>query len=157
MSEAFASRAAGLKLSLLDPDPRFAADHSDILTFEDHIRYYADERRAEAASFLVASPETRGIREIPTLGGVTFDERRAELVARFERAGTRVYAVDVTSPDVRTTGLRVVKAIAPGLCALDVVHTARFLGAARLLSEMDTLTRPPATVEDLNPFPHPFP
>jgi ribosomal protein S12 methylthiotransferase accessory factor len=157
LSEAFACRAAGLKLSILDPDRRFADDHSDVLTFEDHIRYYADERRAEAAAFLVASSETRDIREVPTLGGETFDERRAELVERFERAGTSVFAVDVTSPDVRTTGLRVVKAIAPCLCALDVVHTARFLGSARLLSEMDTLTRPPAAVEDLNPFPHPFP
>ena len=83
----------------------------------------------------------------------------AALVGRIAVAGSRAYAVDVTAPDVRHTGLRVSKVIAPGLCSLDVPHVARFLGAERMyhLAKRDTLTQPSSLLHDLNPLPHPFP
>jgi ribosomal protein S12 methylthiotransferase accessory factor len=80
-------------------------------------------------------------------------------VRRVEAAGSTLYAVDVTSPDVRDLGLVVVKTIAPELCALDVPHAARFLGGRRLyeapvqLGLRDT----PLAESDVNPAPHPFP
>jgi len=159
LSEAFASRGAGRRLALHNPERTYAQDGSDVLTFEDHIHYYSDPGRAAGAVFLTASSERARVDELPALGGRTSADRLEELAARAHRAGSQVYVVDVTSPDVRSVGLCVVKVVTPGLCPLDVAHPARFLGAPRLLdmSERDGLTARCRSVEDLNPLPHPFP
>ena len=65
----------------------------------------------------------------------------------------------MTSPDVRSLGLTVVKVLAPELCALDVLHGARFLGGRRLYQaafELGLRERP-LTEPEVNPDPHPFP
>ena len=69
------------------------------------------------------------------------------------------YAVDVTSPDVESLGLRVVRVVAPELCALDVAHSARFLGCPRLYTAAFEAGLAPRVLEpaDLNDDPHPFP
>ncbi len=74
-------------------------------------------------------------------------------------AGSGCYAVDVTAPDVRAAGLHVIRTLAPGLCALDVVQRARFLGCPRYfdVAAKDRLTAHIRTEDDLNPDPHPFP
>ena len=157
LSEAFAARAAGWKLSLVRPDRAFTDNGADIATFEDHIQYYSADQRAEGASFLTSSPLRRSVRDVPTLDqGVS---RIARLVERIAQAGSRTYAVDVTAPDVAAAGLRVWKTLAPGLCALDVAQRARFLGSPRLLdaSKEAMLTPRSLGIEDLNPLPHPFP
>ena len=158
LAEAFASRSACRKLRLLEPERRYADDGSDVISFDDHIRFYADDERAEQASFLWSGEETRpvdAVGPLPTDAG----ERYAELLARIGRAGSRAFAVDLTAPDVAAAGLHVIRAVAPGLCPLDAEHNSRFLGSRRLLcpSEKDTLTGRVRTVEDLNPLPHPFP
>lgn len=158
LAEAFASRSACRKLRLLEPERRFSDDGSDVVDFDDHIRFYGDDERAELASFLWSAAETCRTEDVAPLSGGA-DERRAALLARTRRAGSRAFAVDVTAPDVFDGGLRVVRAVAPGLCSLDAEHQCRFLGAPRLLhlSERDTLTRRIRRIEDLNPLPHPFP
>jgi ribosomal protein S12 methylthiotransferase accessory factor len=158
LAEAFATRSAARKLALVDPGRTFASDAADVLTLEDHIRFYADDEHAADTGFLTAG-RTRASSEVTSLGIESDAERVAALVGRIDVAGSRAYAVDVTAPDVRHTGLRVSKAIAPGLCSLDVPHVARFLGAERLyhLAERDTLTQPSSLLHDLNPLPHPFP
>ncbi|MBA3788094.1 MAG: YcaO-like family protein [Actinobacteria bacterium] len=158
LAEAFATRSAARKLALVEPERTFAADATDVLTLEDHIRFYADDAHAAAAEFLTSGSLHRSS-EVPSLDASSAEERVEELVERIAAAGSGAYAVDVTAPDVRETGLRVIKTVAPGLCALDVPHVARFQGATRLLhlSTKDTLTRPGRFLDDLNPWPHPFP
>lgn len=158
LAEAFASRSACRKLRLLDPERLYAADGSDVVTFDDHIRFYGDDERAEQASFLWSSDEERpmsAVRPLPRLAR----ERRAALLERIGRAGSRAFAVDVTAPDVASAGLHVVRAVTPCLCSLDAEHSNRFLGSRRLLhlSENDILTGRVRRVDDLNPLPHPFP
>ena len=69
------------------------------------------------------------------------------------------YAVDVTAPDIADAGLRVAKVVAPELQPLDVAYDARFLGGRRLYRAAFELglRDEPATFDDLNPYPHPFP
>jgi ribosomal protein S12 methylthiotransferase accessory factor len=83
----------------------------------------------------------------------------AALCARVEAAGSSVYAVDVTAQDVAALGLVVTKVVAPELCALDVVHRARFLGGRRLYEVPVALgfRSTPLAESELNPYPHPFP
>lgn len=158
LSEAFATRSAARKLAIVEPDRVFAADAADVITLEDHIRFYADDGHAASAGFLTAGA-ARPACEVPLLAGTSSPERVEELVARIRAAGSAAYAVNVTAPDVRETGLHVIKTLAPGLCALDVPHVARFRGSPRLLhlSKRDKLTHPSRFLDDLNPLPHPFP
>jgi ribosomal protein S12 methylthiotransferase accessory factor len=158
LSEAFAARSAGAKLALLDGDG-FANGPAAVRSFEDHIRYYADAGRASAADFLDASVARVAVEHVPKLEGQSSRDVIKALCARVGEAGASAYAVDVTSPDVRDLGLRVTKVVAPELCALDVVHAARFLGGRRLYEAAANLglraTR--LTSADVNPEPHPFP
>ena len=155
LSEAFAARAAAVKLALLAGGAPPTPD--EISSFDDHIRYYAD--RHGAAAFLDGSSTSTPVSAVPPLEGSTAAERVAALCARVAAAGSSAYAVDVTSPDVRELGLSVVKVLAPELCPLDAVHRARFLGGRRLYEAAWRLgLRPrPLRERDVNPEPHPFP
>lgn len=158
LAEAFASRSACRKLRLLDPGRRYRDDGADVLGFDDHIRFYGDDERARLASFLWSSPETTPAADVPALRAGP-RHTWEELVRLVARAGSRAFAVDVTAPDVAGAGLHVVRAVAPGLCALDAAHECRFLGSPRLLESSETaiLTAPALGLDDLNPLPHPFP
>jgi hypothetical protein len=129
------------------------SDGANILTTEDHIVFHASPARSATTDFLDASPERVSAADVlPLRSGL--DEQRGGLLDAIAAAGSGTYAVDVTPADVQGLGLRVVKTVAPGLCALDVPHPLRFLGARRLHSVPCGLgfgRRP------LNPDPHPFP
>jgi ribosomal protein S12 methylthiotransferase accessory factor len=155
LAEAFAARAAGVKLALLGPDR--SAD--GVASFEDHIRHYADHENASRTAFLDASPERRPLDEVPPLEGGSPETWLEALCGRAEAAGSTLYAVDVTSPDVAELGLTVVRVVAPGLCFLDASHAARFLGGRRLYEAAAALglRRGPLPESDVNPDPHPFP
>ncbi len=154
LAEAFAARSAGAKLALLES--RAYGPHGEgVGTFEDHIRYYGDERRSSAAAFLDASPARTRAHEVRSLTADVV----GELCARVVAAGSSAYAVDVTAPDVAELGLVVTKVVAPELCSLDVAHGARFLGGRRLYEAAAELglRAAPLKEADLNPYPHPFP
>lgn len=131
----------------------------DIRTFDGHTMHYAHPGRARRAEFLDAAEDRRDVRDVPPIEGENVLERIAAVCGRLARHGITAYAVDVTSPDVLAAGLRVVHAVAPELCPLDVVEGARFLGGRRMYVaayEAGLLPRP-LTPADLNPDPHPFP
>jgi ribosomal protein S12 methylthiotransferase accessory factor len=157
LAEAFASRSAGAKLELIDSEPLDRPE--TVVSFEAHIRYYADHAHAPTTAFLDGSDERVPAAAIPALGGESVGEQVRNLSTRVDAAGSTAYAVDVTSPDVRELGLFVVKVVAPELCSLDVVHGARFLGGRRLYDAPVELglRSEPLSEDDLNPEPHPFP
>jgi len=159
LSEAFAARAAGVKLALLEPERALGSRGAGVLSFEDHIRYYEDHSRATGAAFLDTSPARVPVASVPALEGETTADRVVALCGRVARAESDAYVVDVTSPDVAELGLIVTKAVAPELCALDVPHAARFLGGRRLSATAVDLgfRAEPLTLDELNPEPHPFP
>jgi ribosomal protein S12 methylthiotransferase accessory factor len=121
--------------------------------------FYARPDRAERAAFLDSSPERRDTRDVPALAGSNVVERIEGACNRLAERGVSAYAVDVTSPDVRSGGFHVVRVIAPELCQLDVLQHGRFLGGSRLYDaayEAGLVPRP-LVLADLNPDPHPFP
>ena len=106
----------------------------------------------------------------PTSGGRRARSRRSKArhpahrstpcCERLARHGLSAYAVDVTSPDVRSLGLCVARVVAPELCALDVSHRARFLGGTRLYTAAHEAGLVPAPLELCRPEPRsriPFP
>jgi ribosomal protein S12 methylthiotransferase accessory factor len=154
LSEAFAARSAGAKLELLEPGA-YGPTGEGVTTFEDHIRYHADERRARPTAFLDASADRTPARRLRPLGR----DPIASLCSRVAAAGSSAYVVDVTSPDVAELGLSVTKVLAPELCALDVAHGARFLGGRRLYEAAVGLGLRTGRLaaSEVNPYPHPFP
>jgi ribosomal protein S12 methylthiotransferase accessory factor len=121
--------------------------------------FNAHPGRAARAAFIDSSGEHRETSEVASVAGENVLERIEAICGRLEQHGVSAYAVDVTSPDVRSAGLLVVHAIAPELCQLDVVHGARFLGGRRLYEAAYEAGLVPhrLTRADLNPDPHPFP
>jgi ribosomal protein S12 methylthiotransferase accessory factor len=131
----------------------------DIGGFDGHTMFYAHPDRAARAAFLDSSSQRHDVRDVAPLAGSDVLERVEAACDHLARRGASAYVVDVTSPDVRSAGFHVVRAIAPELCNLDVIERARFLGGARLYEaayEAGLVARP-FTVADLNPDPHPFP
>jgi ribosomal protein S12 methylthiotransferase accessory factor len=159
VGEAFAVRAWARALRLADPDRVFDATFADIRTFADHVHFYALEENAEHAAFLDASKTLRAAADVPPLAGDSVQAQIGEIALRLSEIGAVPYAVDVTSPDVRAAGLRVVKAIVPELCALDAAHGARFLGGSRIYNAAYELglRSSPLPQTEVNPYPHPFP
>ena len=157
--ESFAVRAWARGLRLADPDRVFDPAFADIRTFADHVHFYALEVNAEHAAFLDASESVRSAAEVPPLAGDDLQAQIGEIARRLSANGAVPYAVDVTAPDVRAAGLRVVKAIVPELCALDATHGARFLGGSRIYNAAYELglRSAPLPRAELNPYPHSFP
>lgn len=158
LAEAFSVRRWVRDRSLEEPE-RLGRPAAAVQTFDDHTLYYAGEQRARRAAFLDASPERRDTRAVSPLEGENVLEQIEAVCRRLDQRGVSAYAVDVTSPDVAAAGLRVVHAVAPELCQLDVVEGARFLGGARLYEAAFDAGLVPRRLAaaDLNPDPHPFP
>ncbi len=139
--------------------PELIAQPPEIRTFDDHIFHYGIEERAGAAAFLDASSQSRPTEDVGPLAGDDVRARIEEVVRRLAARDVSAYAADVTSPDVRESGLSVMRVVCPELCQLDVVDSARFLGGERLYRAAfeHGLASRPYELSDLNPDPHPFP
>jgi len=159
LCEAFATRAWARSLRLMQPQRAFRPDFSDVVTFEDHVHLYALRRYARQARFLAGSEARTAVGDVLALEGETVGDCLAAISRRLARAGSEGYLVDVTPPDVAAAGLRTVRAVAPELCPLDVMHTARCLGAPRLYEAAwhAGLRDRPLAHDEVNPLPHPFP
>jgi ribosomal protein S12 methylthiotransferase accessory factor len=159
LGEAFAGRAWARLVLASAPDRRFEPDFADVTDFEDHVHLYALHEYAGRADFLDRSSERRRFRDLPELAGETAAARIVGLTERLAQEALSAYAVDVTAPDVRAAGLRVVRVVVPELCQLDLFHRGRFLGGSRLYEAAWKLgLQPqPLAIHEVNPDPHPFP
>jgi ribosomal protein S12 methylthiotransferase accessory factor len=113
---------------------------------DDHVAHYLDHGRARAFDFLrrpVGEARSVAIDELPSPIDPETGCRR--LIARAAAAGLDCFAVDVTSPEVRSAGLWVVRAVVPGLYPL-IVGTRSRPDHPRLRADAP-----------VNPDPHPFP
>jgi ribosomal protein S12 methylthiotransferase accessory factor len=158
-AEAFAVRLWAQFMLVNGQARQYAPDYSDIRTFDDHTLFYADWQHMRYVEFLDSSKERRDPRAVPPLAGSDLRTQIEEVCRRLAAGGARAYAVDITAPDIRAAGLCVVKVVVPELTQLDVAHAYRFLGGDRLFRlpfELG-LCPLPLALEDVNPYPHPFP
>jgi ribosomal protein S12 methylthiotransferase accessory factor len=158
MNESF-SVHRWLEDKLVEEPERRPRTRDEIREFDDHVLFYADPDHAAHAHFLDASDETTDIRAVPEVGGDGPDDCVAALCDRLAARDASAHAADVTAPDVRAAGMHVVRVVCPELCALDVLGWAPHLGGRRILRaahEAGLLPRP-LRLDDLNPYPHPFP
>jgi|SRR5579863_3023327 len=132
--------------------------YEDVRTLEDHAAFSAlPERRGEFA-FLLNTPRTERVEEIP-------DQSRMDSAAdleicrlALEAAGSIPAYVDLTQPDLEPYAIRVVRCIATGLQPISFGFGHERLGGRRLftlprlLGYIDRET----SEDELNPCPHPL-
>lgn len=137
-----------------------ARDPFSVVTIVDHVCFYQNRRKIRHTSFLTSSADERSFATLPLPGDEpdTPEPQLRHLVERLHQHGYDVVVVDCSAPVVREVGLHVVKVLVPGLQPLHAGHRYRVLGGrrvfevARLMGYADR----DRTVEDLNPWPHPF-
>jgi ribosomal protein S12 methylthiotransferase accessory factor len=159
MTEAVQTREWAKFLGARGRKFEFAVDFSDIRDFEDHVALYAFGDMLHAIEFLLEEPfePLSSCWESAASGDTARDLER--VVAIFAERRMDVIALDLTTPDVAECGLRVTRAMIPALQPLDADYLHRFLGGHRLYEVPCRMgyTEFPTTIENLNPYPHPYP
>lgn len=101
-----------------------------------------------------------GGEEVLTLDDVVTrfaQSRNCSLHDLLANAGFTAWSRDLTTDDVRSARLAVVRTLIPGLQPLDNDHRFRHLGGSRLAQAPMTLGARGRPLDALNPYPHPFP
>ncbi|MFC0582982.1 YcaO-like family protein [Micrococcoides hystricis] len=130
----------------------FRADMRDCDDLMVQQQVYLDPRAATKMSHLLAPNTSVDVHEI----GALADRSSTSYLACLHKTGIDPIVVDLTSPDVASTGLHVVRVIAPGLVG-NAPAAFPFLGRARVQQAAVELgwRENPLDEEDLNYFPMP--
>jgi ribosomal protein S12 methylthiotransferase accessory factor len=131
----------------------------DVRSLEDHVAFYAVPEHSRFIDFLRNPGAAVAIDRLPSWRSSSASDAVDALSRALQSSGVSAYATDVTPPDVLDAGFRVVRVVCPELCRLDVAYRARHLGGERLLTMAAELGLADRRLEldDLNPYPHPFP
>jgi ribosomal protein S12 methylthiotransferase accessory factor len=132
-------------------------DWEDVVDRLDHLAFAAEQRNLTHSAFVFTADEPRDLASYEDLSAKTV-ERNLDIAAkRVVATGHRVYAADLTPPDIAALGLNVCRAVVPGYVPLAAAHRHRPLGARRLHEVPGRLGhRGIAPGSGGNPAPHPF-
>lgn len=139
----------------LVPDPPAFESVVDQIT---HLNFYVDPANLPCAAFLYESRKRIEFDELPNLTTGNPAGDLDVLAARIAGVGEQVLVSDITSTDVESVGMKVVRAVIPGFHPLHMGHQHRSLGGRRLREVPQKLGHRgiPETAPD-NPAPHPYP
>ncbi len=137
--------------------PRLTNGTDSVVDQRSHLNYWCDHANAQGIELLLVGDETQfGERDGWETRSVDDDLR--ELVRRIDQTGHRPLLCDLTTEDVATLGLAVVRAVVPGYHPLVSGHRHRALGGRRLWEVPQRLGYPGITPQaGDNPLPHPYP
>lgn len=135
--------------------------HTDpnlVRTFDDHVSWHLQDDNMPDSAFLFGDFPAGMIDECDDLPSGSESDQMLLLLERLAAMTVRVFAADVTAPDIADLGMHVERIVSPDLCPLNVDGRLRPLGNHRLHrllglnpgSEMEA-------AEIANPSPHPFP
>lgn len=140
------------RLPRLDEDPA----HANVVDQISHLNFWCDHAHTPLANFLFSSEKRISFGEINNLASGDAEADCQTLVDKLAAIGHRALMVDLTTEDVRSLGLSVVRAIVPGFHPLFMGHRLRALGGRRLWEVPRKLGLNPSDRID-NPAPHPYP
>jgi ribosomal protein S12 methylthiotransferase accessory factor len=131
------------------------ADGAALRTMQDHFTYYARADRLPLLDFVRAGP--RMPLPAPAPPAKRPAEMLAALVDRLRAAGFEPIGVDVTPPDLEAVGVRVHRALVPGLQPVSFGTDFRHRGGPRLYQAPVAmgLRSQPRREDQLNPCPLP--
>ena len=130
----------------------------DVKSIEDHSAYFAQPEALPELDFIRFTPRSAALSALPRRAHVDAESDVATCAAALRRIGCRVFACDVTTPDLAPYPIRVMRTIASGLQPIHFGHGMERLGGTRLDEAARRLrpgTAPPGE-DGLNPCPHPL-
>jgi ribosomal protein S12 methylthiotransferase accessory factor len=135
-----------------------------VVGMDDHAMLYGHPDAFARLDFLSADGPTRPLSDFADQWAWSrhgdLDQDLAELIGRYLASGLDVIAVDTTSPELRAGGFACAKLIVPGTVPMTFGHRYRRTHGLTRLTTVPRLLgyrRTELRVEELNPFPHPFP
>ena len=164
LDKAFRELLGAVRWQHVDPawSPKPPKAPEDVRSLDDHHTFYSHPQWLPRASFLWSSPRVQRFGEVVLAGPRTSErpgEQLEDAVAILRRAGMEIIAVDLTTPDVAQTGIRVVRAVIPGLQPIGFGQHAARLGGRRLYTAPCRMgyRSTPLAEHELNRDPHCFP
>jgi len=128
-----------------------------LINFEDHVYLYAHPAAAAACDFLFHQGPGEFVAENTDFVARSQEGILAEALRRLASRGIGCLSVDITTVDLRQSGLTAAHTLCPELCRLSVGLMPKFLGSG-LLGEFGRSGRGgPDCEAPLNLAPHPFP
>jgi ribosomal protein S12 methylthiotransferase accessory factor len=135
-----------------------AGGHPEVIDQKTHLRFYCPQEAKAFAEFAWASEEVRDFADVVDRSDGDPSLELSALVEELDAAGLDPIVVDLTTPDIASLGLSVVRAVVPGLHPLFMGHRNRALGGRRLYEVPQRLGHEGLEPgEPDNPYPHPFP
>jgi ribosomal protein S12 methylthiotransferase accessory factor len=118
--------------------------------------YMAREEQAHGFDFLLKSGSRRLLSETTALEADSEKSLLASTLNRLREKGLDTFAVELSTDEALRSGIRVVKAIIPGLQPISFNYRARYLGHPRLYEAPAQMGYESHKEEDLNHLPQPF-
>jgi ribosomal protein S12 methylthiotransferase accessory factor len=133
-------------------------DFDNVLGQVHHVNYWMDEKIVHHASFLYASETYMNFQDLPDFEQATPQEDLTKITTIIRESGYQILISDITTEDVKSLGMFVIRAIIPGYHPLFMGYHRRPLGGKRLWTIPQKLGFKGIVAEGRDtPFPHPFP
>ena len=133
-------------------------EHPQVTDQKQHLRFYCPQEAKEFIAFAWASSEQRAVEDMSGQTQITPEGELNAQIRKIGAAGYDVIACDLTTPDIASLGLSVVRVVVPGLHPLFMGYQNRALSGKRLYEVPRKLGYPGLEPgERDNPYPHPFP
>ncbi len=124
----------------------------------DHVNYWSEPSSACHAEFLYASQTSKKFHELQNFDTGNTKNDLQQLISNIHDTGYKVLVKDITTPDIQSLGLHVIRAVIPGYQPLFFGYHKRSLSGQRLWTIPQKLGFKGITeTTGDNPFPHPFP
>jgi ribosomal protein S12 methylthiotransferase accessory factor len=140
----------------LDVNFNFPDDFNLFVELSHGAAYMGRPEQRQHFDFLLKSQAARSISNIASPAAKTPESQLSFLLDRFRDLSMEVYAVDMTTDELRDAGLWVVRVLIPALVPMSPIYSSRFLGHPRLYSYPPAAGFGPRTRGDVNPLPQPF-
>jgi ribosomal protein S12 methylthiotransferase accessory factor len=132
--------------------------HPEIQERDDHLRFYCPQDARPFIDFAWKNSPSRSFAESVSAAGGGKAAELERLTGLLHARGLEPVSCDLTTPDVAELGLKVVRAVIPGMHPLSMGYQNRALGGRRLYEVPQLLGFPGLKPgEPDNPYPHPFP
>lgn len=129
----------------------------EVKSQKDHALFWQDKRNIDLISFLKKSKLTVSYQDLQKLDFSHNENPLSILKDRIFSCGIGIFIADLTTDDILSMGLYVVRAVLPEAHPLSFGYGYEQFNCARLLSVSNFLGKPIELMEGFNKVPHPFP
>ena len=124
---------------------------NEIDTLDKHLLFYSSSHNNKNIDFVSKGNKILLLSEMRNNSTGIERSDLDYLLMLFRKAGSSVFVADVTRPEIRASGFRVLRAIVPEYVDLEPNHNVRHLKSERLRNFQEKFG------SDINDNPHPFP